>query len=76
MDEKATSEFKKLTHAINRSNNLWWAFFRGIFYGFGFFIGSAVLATIFIYIFSGLKSWAYIGDLIEQIINIASKTQS
>lgn len=76
MGNISEDEMKKLTKAVSRSNNLWWAFFRGIFYGLGFFIGSAVLAAALIYVLSRLQDWAYIGDLIEKILNIAGKTQS
>lgn len=74
MGDISEDQMKKLTKAINKSNNLWWAFFRGIFYGFGFFVGSAVLAAVLIYLFSGLKSWSFVGDAIEKILDIVSKT--
>ena len=76
MEAELNSDIKKLTKVVNKSNSLWLAFFRGIFYGLGFFIGSAILAAVLIYILSRLQGWAYIGDVIQKILNIAGKTQS
>lgn len=76
MGKEQTDEIRDLIKGINKSNNLWWAMFRGIFYGFGFFIGSAILAAALIYVSSKIQGWAYIGDFVEKFIDIVSKTQS
>lgn len=55
--------------------SLKWNFFRGVIYGLGFFIGSALLAAVLIYILSKIQGWAYIGDFVKQIIDIFGKTQ-
>lgn len=73
MDKEPTNEIKKLTQAIRKSTNLWWNFLRGIFYGFGFFIGSAFLAAILIYVLSKIQGWAYIGDIIKKILEISGQ---
>lgn len=39
-------ELKALNASVRRQNAVWHIFMTGVIYGLGFFIGSAILATI------------------------------
>ena len=64
---------KRLTAVTEKSASVRWAFLRGIFYGLGFFIGSAILAAGVIYILSKLQGWGFIGNFVEAIMNTSEK---
>lgn len=74
MDNEHIYATKTLTESIKKSNSLWWSLLRGIFYGFGFFIGSAILAAAVIYVLSKIQGWAYIGDAVKKILEISGQT--
>jgi hypothetical protein len=48
MNPDTQSEIAKLTEEMVKQNSLIRAFGRGLVYGIGFFIGSAIIATIII----------------------------
>ncbi len=57
------SETKELAAALHslakykkREISLSWNFWRGVFYGFGLFVGSALLAAILIYVLAALAA--------------------
>lgn len=71
MDDKNNLEksIRELTVYEKRISSVGWTFVRGITYGLGFFIGSAMLTTVLIYILSKFQGVSGIGKLIQQIIN-------
>ena len=54
-----------------KQSSLRWNFLRGILYGFGFFVGSALIAAGIIYALAhlGLDSNSFLGGFIEKIVN-------
>lgn len=77
MAEKDLQEsIENLAKYEKKLSNLSWNFWRGVIYGFGFFIGSAILAALLIYILSRLENGSTIGTFIHNIIESAKKTQS
>lgn len=65
--QEAESETKRLTRTIQRSNSLSWNFYKGVFYGFGFFIGSAIVVALIIFILDFLATIPFFSQIIEQI---------
>lgn len=45
----------------------WQSFKRGVMYGFGFFIGSALLAALTVYLMTRLEGLSYLGNFIQAI---------
>lgn len=72
-ENQLNDSLEKLTKATEKSASVRWAFFRGIFYGLGFFIGSAILAAGLIYIFSKIEGWGFIGNFIGEIMSTSEK---
>ena len=64
----------ELTDSQKKQANLWWNFWHGVVYGFGVFIGSAILATLLIYLITnlGIKDNSVIGHVIQKIVDAAS----
>lgn len=75
-DEELIYHIKKLEKYEGKLSSLWWNFWRGIVYGLGFFIGSALLAAVLIYVLSKIQGWAFIGDYIKKILEISNSVQS
>lgn len=83
--EKMLSEDLRDLHVVltevkmywKKQSSLRWNFIRGILYGFGFFIGSAVVAATLVYILGhlGLRQESFMGGLIEKIVNIVDNTR-
>ena len=61
---------KKLTAIEKNRLSLKHAFLKGIFYGLGFFVGSALLVATAIYILSLFNTAPIIGDYINKILLI------
>lgn len=74
IDDELKYYTKQLARYERNLASLSWNFWRGVIYGFGFFIGSAILAAVLIYVLSKIQGWAYIGDVIKQIIEITGNT--
>ncbi len=74
--DRLTKAIGSLAKAQDKTASAWWTFLRGICYGLGFFIGSAILAAAVIYILSRLEGWGSMGGFIQDIVNNASKTKS
>ncbi|MCL5411014.1 MAG: DUF5665 domain-containing protein [Patescibacteria group bacterium] len=72
-ENQLNDSIEKLTKATEKSASIRWAFLRGIFYGLGFFIGSAILAAGLIYIFSKIEGWGFVGNFVEEIMNTSKK---
>jgi len=58
-----------------KQSSLTWNFWRGIFYGFGFFIGSALIAAGLLYVLShlGTDSNSFFSRFIRNIVEIVEK---
>jgi hypothetical protein len=67
----------ELKHYWKKQSSLRWNFLRGILYGFGFFIGSAIIAAGVVYFLThlGLDGNSFLGGLIEKIVNIVDSTK-
>jgi len=66
---------QELNRNQSKQSNLFWNFWRGVVYGFGVFIGSAILATLLIYLVTslGFNNDSVIGHFIQSIIDTASR---
>lgn len=76
IDLKLSEALFNLTRAEQKRASVWWTFIRGMMYGLGFFVGSAILAAIVILILSKLQNWGNLGGFIDQIIQNTGKTKS
>jgi len=74
--DRLAKAIENMAKSQDKTASVWWTFLRGIFYGLGFFIGSAILAAAVIYILSKLEGWGSMGGFIQNIVNSASKTKS
>lgn len=69
-DDELIKSLQMLTRYEKKLSSLSWNFLRGIFYGFGFFIGSAILAGVLILILSKIEGWAYVGNYVHNIMEL------
>lgn len=76
MEKDLKESLERLTYYENKLASLKWTFWRGIFYGFGFFVGSVVLAALFIYILSLFDTAPIIGEYVSKILNAARNSIS
>ena len=74
-----TSELKeainKLEMVEKKAISLKWNFYRGIFYGFGFFVGGTLIVGAIIYILSFLNTAPIIGEYISKILTFVNTTK-
>lgn len=72
--EKEPEDLQKLVKSLvryeHKLTSLSWNFWRGIVYGLGFFIGSAMIAAILIYILSRVFHDSNLPSEIRDIIDI------
>lgn len=72
--EKEPEDLQKLVKSLvryeHKLTSLSWNFWRGIVYGLGFFIGSAMIAAILIYILSRVFHNSNLPSEIRDIIDI------
>lgn len=61
---------EKLEITQAKSVNLAWNFYRGIFYGVGFFIGGTLLVAIIIYVLTLFDTAPLVGDYVSKILNV------
>jgi len=75
MTEEYNESIKELIKYEKMIVNPWRNLVRGIFYGFGFFIGSAILAAALIYILSnlGIDGDNFFSRAIKGIVEAADK---
>ena len=52
--------------------SLKWNFFRGVLYGFGFFVGGTMLVALLIYVLSFFNTAPVIGQYISHVLNVAN----
>lgn len=64
-----------LQKEIQKQNSLKYTFLRGVVYGFGVFVGSAILVGVLIYILSKLNTVPIIGEYIAKILNFIKQRQ-
>lgn len=77
MIEKASKEqIGKLIKLQEKQVSLYWNLFRGVIYGFGFFIGSALLVGILVYLLSLVDAVPILGDFTTRIIDFVQEQQS
>ncbi|MEI8143418.1 MAG: DUF5665 domain-containing protein [Candidatus Berkelbacteria bacterium] len=75
-------ELRSVIHQLNKNEkrqlSLSWHFWRGIFYGFGFFVGSAILATIIVYSLSHLQinENTVIGNFFENVLRLFERAKT
>lgn len=72
-------EFSKLVGQLvkyeRKLSSLSWNFWRGVVYGLGFFIGSAILAAVLIYVLGRVEGNGFIGRNFHDIIEIIKNTK-
>jgi len=75
MTEEYNESIKELIKYEKMIVNPWRNLVRGIFYGFGFFIGSAILAAALIYVLShlGIDGNNFFSRAIKGIVEAADK---
>jgi|GEM_PF-994333 len=71
--DEISKELAVLSKRIARQNNLWWVLLRGIFNGFGIFVGSVILIAILIWILSLLNTAPIIGDYVSKIVDVVNQ---
>jgi predicted membrane protein len=69
-EEEFSRLVKQLVKYEKKLSSLWWNFCRGVVYGLGFFIGSAILAAVLIYILGRVDGNGFIGRYFHDIITI------
>jgi hypothetical protein len=74
--DRLASSIESLAKSEAKSASALWSFLRGMFYGVGFFVGSALLAAAIIYILSKFEGSSFIGGFIHDVVNNASKSKS
>jgi len=74
-----TTELKeavdKLEAAQTKSLSLSWNLYRGIAYGFGFFIGGTLLIGVIIYVLSFFDTAPIVGEYISRILGVIGTTK-
>jgi uncharacterized phage infection (PIP) family protein YhgE len=69
------TDLKKEIEILNKKQekiiSLAWTFYRGIFYGLGFFVGGTVIVGILIYVLSFFNTAPIIGEYISKILMVA-----
>ena len=75
MKNETLNPIEENTAAIKKSNSLGWNFLKGISYGFGFFVGSAILVSILVYCLAFLKidGNTFSGKVIQKVISTAQQ---
>lgn len=69
---------KKLDRLIelqDKQASLRWNFYRGVIYGFGFFIGSALLIGIIVWLLSSINTVPLIGEYTAKIIDFIQQNK-
>jgi len=68
-DNKLIESIERLEKATRRTTSLGWNVLRGLFYGFGWVIGLALIATLAIYILPLIGEGNAVGKFIQAIAN-------
>lgn len=72
-DQELKKALIDMAKAQKKSNSLGLTFLKGIINGLGFFIGSAILAAVLIYILSKVEGWSTFGGFIKRILDLSPK---
>jgi len=61
-----------LKKSQKKQSSLKWNFWRGVFYGFGFFVGSAILVSLVAYVLRhiGADGDSLLGEFIQGVIQL------
>jgi hypothetical protein len=74
-----TSELREAIEKLNatqtKAMSMSWNFYRGVLYGFGFFIGGTVLIAVIVYILSFFNTAPVVGEYISKILHIINTTK-
>ena len=70
-EDELRRSIERLTVYEKRLASLRYSFWRGVFYGFGFFIGSAILATVIISLLSQFGADSFLGRILNRIIEVS-----
>lgn len=65
----------KLEAVQEKTVSLPWNFYRGVFYGVGFFVGGTLIVGVIIYVLSLFNTAPLIGDFITKILNVVNSTK-
>ncbi|MEA1909832.1 MAG: DUF5665 domain-containing protein [Patescibacteria group bacterium] len=76
MTEIPEEKIDKLLKYQEKQVSLKFNFYRGIVYGFGFFIGSAVLVGFLFYILSLVDTVPILGDFTVRIVEFVQEHQA
>lgn len=66
---------EKLEASQAKVVSLPWNFYRGIFYGVGFFVGGTLLVGLIIYILTFLDTAPIVGYYISKILGVLATTK-
>ncbi|MBU1092107.1 hypothetical protein KJ836_00260 [Patescibacteria group bacterium] len=75
MKDLHDQKLDELIRLQDKQTSLRWNFYRGIFYGFGFFIGSVLLISIVVYILSSINTVPLIGEYTVKIIEFIQQNK-
>jgi len=75
--EELNQSVKVLIRYEQKLASMKWAFLRGVFYGFGFFVGSVILVTIFLYVLNRLhlENDNFLAKIILKIVENAQSSR-
>lgn len=68
-------KLNKLIELQEKQVSLRWNFYRGIIYGFGFFIGSALLIGIILGLLSTINTVPIIGEYTAKVIDFIQQNK-
>lgn len=74
-NDELKKSIDKLSKSVEKSNNLWWMIFRGIFYSVGWVFGLTLIGIIAFYILRHVSADSQIGKLLQAISNVITKNQ-
>lgn len=68
---------KTLTKYEKKLASMKWAFWRGVVYGFGFFVGSVILVTALLYVLNKIQpnSNNFLSNFIQKVVETAQSSR-
>ena len=66
---------EKLKDYQKKQSSLRWNFWRGVFYGFGFFVGTSILVSLLVYGLNhiGADGNTWLGRVLKEVIELFQK---